>query len=993
MNRIYYPACRYLALAIFASLTISAEATNLHRPTIGPIPDQRVQTNQSFATLRVPVFDFENSPNLNVTATVYNYSSSSWYSGTPVFTNQNDGTWLLTFPSEPTTSGSATVLVTVTDGTFNTYTSFTLLKYNYGSAPPDLGGVASQTIPKGGTYNSSFFINDPDSGTTTYSVNAVATYVSVTGFITSGPTVTHSTLGGNSVSVGTANTNGYALITISAQDNSGNTNITSFVVDSRPLTYSSPITIAYGTPANSFLAASPSNPTPVFYLKVANATISNVVLTATSSNPAVVANSASNFHFSSVASDGTASLTVTNTGNAGATTITVAATDGAFVAHTQFLYVLENPNEASAMFGRSTGLYTISSPDSFRYYIPTFANPTGAKYPLYDGNVSAEPWASGYVLRIPWSDMERQPNMYDFSVIRSLLDSSFTPVNASVTPNRLPAGQHLSILIQGEPADLDMNPGSDSWCDDTNGLPCVNRPVPWNQALRTRFKQLIAAMAASPVGIGTLAGNTALVTLDPSLPGATNGIRDPGPGTGETLATLNTSFTRQKLLASIEDYLRPLQDYFPGKHIQIGFWNLASDNIATPPLTEYIRSALVGEFNGIERPHIGFWLDDLAATRATVGLDYVALDGSGNPSPAYTPAPASSGVGSVLAESENAEWTGFQDLGIWRTPFNIGQLQKLLNSSPNDGFEGGYNVYRSLYAEVYLSDVQPPDPTPPLWTLGLQSWHDYMAYRAPLIPVQAPAGVAVSPNSTSSNHISWYPVDNAVTYTVKRVQLYPSGGIDQQFTPTSNTYYDDTVTSGNQYAYQVETNGSNGNSSYSPFVTTFLSTALYDGYVSQNNANNTNNTSTGIRAGQATATNQVKGVVSFDDSTLPTGATILSALLREKQGTDDSGFAALGPCFVEIKDGAFYNNDINLTKDDFGAAADGLLLDNLPSAGLNGWAPVRVDSDTLGFINPSGTTQFRQSFMSTSQVSNVGWYPGETSIESRPQLQIRYTTP
>ncbi len=96
---------------------------------------------------------------------------------------------------------------------------------------------------------------------------------------------------------------------------------------------------------------------------------------------------------------------------------------------------------------------------------------------------------------------------------------------------------------------------------------------------------------------------------------------------------------------------------------------------------------------------------------------------------------------------------------------------------------------------------------------------------------------------------------------------------------------------------------------------------------------------------------------------------------------------------VDIKNGDF-NNSPALEAADFFATASATNVGQVPAAGLNGWAEVRLSADALSNINRTTVdTQFRLYFNDTSySATSIGWYPGE-SVGSEPQLLIQYSMP
>jgi len=651
--------------------------------------------------------------------------------------------------------------------------------------------------------------------------------------------------------------------------------------------------------------------------------------------------------------------------------------DNLFTRYAQFLYVVQDPNDPAMTFGRPKGVFILDSQSDHSYTPPNWTN----SYPIDLRDDSIRPgsedgdygFVDGYTLRVPWISIENTnyAGQYDFKMIVNALEN-------------LPSGQKLSIILQGEPAYVDTAAANDgmAWQPQT-GPP---RAVPWYSYLQERWEALLSAMEMepSPAGGGlTLATDTRLAILNPSMPGGDSGIRDP-----DVSFVAMPYYTKENLLAAAEYYLSTFQNHFPGKYVQIGFWKL-QDEMPPVGLTEYVRAGILSEFDGIVRPRVGFWQENLAATRLTAAPEFIS------PRQAYTSTPLTS-FATPLADSENVTWTAFQTLDSWAGMFSDGHANNMLSGSPNDAYEAAYkpnnpadpddkNGYKTQYFETYVADVdyEAQQPQPFLYSPSLYRWHDYFAS---LHPIESPAGLTVTPISTTANTISWDAVYGATSYTLVRQPL-PSGTAATFSGLTTTSYNDSGLTAGTPYAYKVLATNGSSTSDYSPSVVVFRSQSTEDGYVATNAVAPNGSGAAGIRAGQASSqVGQIKGVVSFDTGALPDTSTVLAALLREEQGSAD--ITALGPCTVEIKNGSFNNNSALETADFNAGATD--TVGELPKVGANAWAELDL-ADYLGDINTNtGRTQFRQSFAVYGTPNTyMSWYPGE-SANNEPQLVLRY---
>lgn len=161
-------------------------------------------------------------------------------------------------------------------------------------------------------------------------------------------------------------------------------------------------------------------------------------------------------------------------------------------------------------------------------------------------------------------------------------------------------------------------------------------------------------------------------------------------------------------------------------------------------------------------------------------------------------------------------------------------------------------------------------------------------------------------------------------------------------------------------------------------------------------ANNT--TGTAIRVGDDARNRQQKGVLSFDTSAIPDGATITSVTLELTRGggSGTNPFTTHGPLTVDVRSGGF-NGSVVLEAGDFQAAATAAGVATLSTVTVNG----QVSSASFGAtgvaaVNKAGTTQVRLAFTLDDNddqgTDYVGFYSGATSTTSnRPRLVVTYT--
>jgi hypothetical protein len=278
----------------------------------------------------------------------------------------------------------------------------------------------------------------------------------------------------------------------------------------------------------------------------------------------------------------------------------------------------------------------------------------------------------------------------------------------------------------------------------------------------------------------------------------------------------------------------------------------------------------------------------------------------------------------------------------------------------------------------------------------------------------APSGLTATPGNGQAG-LAWTAASGATAYRIHRSTV--SGGpyttIQSNWTGTSFT--DTGLTNGTTYFYVVTgTNGvgegpNSNEASATPFApptaVTFTSVASQDGWVLESgettnaggSIDSTANTTSSLRVGDDNKDKQYKSVVSFDTSSIPDGATILSATLRLRRGTvsGTSPFTTHGTCWADVQTGGF-SGSTTLQTGDFQAAATAVQATSLSNATTNGaWSEGNLNAAGLAAISKTGTTQLRVYFNLDDNDDNgndyIGYYSGESSTSgNRPQLVITY---
>jgi hypothetical protein len=667
---------------------------------------------------------------------------------------------------------------------------------------------------------------------------------------------------------------------------------------------------------------------------------------------------------------------------------------------------------------------------------------------------------------LQWDKVEAdEGDPYDFSSIEETIDNlGFSTKDLSLGFQKEPcyiAEDSMGELEFGTWCDTKMGnqpkncPDGPTTCSDSDGKPGFLRAVPWDDHLRGRRIALLEALAAD-LDKTSLNGQKyidRISTMNPNLPGADEGIRKVSVNfTGDCNnhpGNCMDGYTRERLLWAIQDELRTVQDNFPGKLIQFGFFE-ATDDLDSmhgdSPLWKWLYKdattdpaaidengvhvvALFDEFNGIRRPRISFWQDNLAATRTsdTTAIpaiprssapNYIAPDGS----TAYTITPMLSFIpsfdyyGGTLTNETYNNGIVFEANTLWSNPFIEDQEKKLINTingSPNDGMEGAFNTFLSQYLEIYVSDIDQAIPLsgdPPLsatlWKGQLQSWHNYVDHlRNDITPLEPPAGLTVERRASDDNLVKWHAVYGATSYSVRTITFGTSSPtwVDAVCEPGAATECPDLAPKGAQYGYRVR--ASNGDGSITTdwaYVAVFLSEGVNDGYVRMNGTVVNDTTEPAIAAGRATGMNNFKGFLSFNTSALD-GATVLAAKLRMYESVG-SAFDPSHPCYIDVKKGSFSDNEA-LEAADFAALETDTNVTQMQPLesplSAPDWFEAEVLPTYLTDINTSnddtnhtGRTQFRLYFTTLDTNKQATWYSGDSTdageLDRPPQLVVQY---
>ena len=327
---------------------------------------------------------------------------------------------------------------------------------------------------------------------------------------------------------------------------------------------------------------------------------------------------------------------------------------------------------------------------------------------MRDANIRTNDFVTGYALRGDWSTMEPMQDHFDFTLI-------------DWTVRRLASrGLKLSFLFMNtDPAWIAQTPGVTTWYDSSAGR---NRAVPWDAFLLTRLDVFLHALAEHTIDGVKFKDHPVLAVLNAGLAGANLAIRDPASVPMRSM----TGYSRTNLTDAVLRNLRTAVTNFPAQFVQAGFWPV-TDTKSNPTLWEALRQSILAEFNGVTRPRVGFWMENLSASRPTPGQDPV----TGKPITSF---------GGPLYLSQPNTWANFQALTSWRQPFN-NYNSSVTNATPADGMLYANSTYGSTYFELYVADID---------YSGYRA--DFEMWRARLFP---PNQVSIALVNPGGLHLQW----------------------------------------------------------------------------------------------------------------------------------------------------------------------------------------------------------------------------------------------
>ena len=184
----------------------------------------------------------------------------------------------------------------------------------------------------------------------------------------------------------------------------------------------------------------------------------------------------------------------------------------------------------------------------------------------------------------------------------------------------------------------------------------------------------------------------------------------------------------------------------------------------------------------------------------------------------------------------------------------------------------------------------------------------------------------------------------------------------------------------------------------------FRSGAVQDGWVlesteTSNTGGSMDSTSATFRLGDSASNQQYRAILHFNTASIPDTATITSVKLKIKRqgaavGVDP--FTTHGKLIFDIRT-PFFGTANSLALGDFRAAAtknNGGQFSSIPVSGGKAYIAT-LPTTSFGFINLTGTTQFRLRFSLDDDNDNVAdywnFYSGNFGVVTdRPELEIQY---
>lgn len=290
-----------------------------------------------------------------------------------------------------------------------------------------------------------------------------------------------------------------------------------------------------------------------------------------------------------------------------------------------------------------------------------------------DANIRDLDWVTGYALRQSWADMEPTKGNYSFTV----LDHIIGELNA--------IGQKLALDIFNitfEPTYLLSEPGVTLWNSNS-------RVVPWDPTIRARWKLFCQKLANHPTeapdgSIVPFAQNPILAHLNVPVPGIGSIREVSGAGAPPEISSL-PGYSRQNLIDAVRDALHAAADMFSTHAISVAFFPI-TDATSNPSLVSALDTAIATEFDGRRGPKIGYFEENLSASRSGA---------------TFTGRPLTSFATPLVAATSHS-WVALQMTQSWLEPFQASQTE---GTDPVEAMQYALDTYDCEYIEIYIQDA------------------------------------------------------------------------------------------------------------------------------------------------------------------------------------------------------------------------------------------------------------------------------------------------
>jgi hypothetical protein len=188
-----------------------------------------------------------------------------------------------------------------------------------------------------------------------------------------------------------------------------------------------------------------------------------------------------------------------------------------------------------------------------------------------------------------------------------------------------------------------------------------------------------------------------------------------------------------------------------------------------------------------------------------------------------------------------------------------------------------------------------------------------------------------------------------------------------------------------------------------PVLQTYNSIGSQDGWILESSESSgkggTLNSTAGLNIGDDATDKQYRAILSFDTTSLPDNALIVSAELKIKKSglTGSNPFATHQSLLADIKRGALSGNN-SLQLGDFNAKANQNAALIFSSTSVDGWYSALLNNLYYSYINLGGMTQFRVRFKKDDNddmgADIIKFYSGNYADSAYwPQLIIEYYVP